>query len=125
MVWPRPRQAWYQLRLRTGGRLAPAKDLDLMLESGGWRTSLAAIWLIAAGRRGDLRPRMERDLLAGRTGGLGWSYCIPWPAWARRPTPRSSPATSTTHSPCRSSGRATRPSAREQPWPLWCTSTSS
>ncbi|MET9274277.1 DUF6000 family protein [Kribbella sp. NPDC003557] len=75
MVWPRPRQAWYQFRLRWGGRLAPAKDLQLMLEAGGWRTSLAATWLIAAGRREDLRPAIERDMLAGLTGGHGWGYC--------------------------------------------------
>ncbi|WP_350281098.1 DUF6000 family protein [Kribbella sp. HUAS MG21] len=75
-LWPRPRQAWYQFRLRTGGRLAPAKHLNLMLDSG-WRTSVAAIWLIAAGQRADLRPRIERDMLAGRPRGHGWSYCTP------------------------------------------------
>jgi hypothetical protein len=75
-IWPRPRQAWYQLRLRWGGRLAPAKHLNLMLDSG-WRTGLAAIWLIAAGQRADLRPRIEQDMLAGRPRGHSWSYCTP------------------------------------------------
>jgi hypothetical protein len=75
-IWPRPRQAWYQFRLRCGGRWAPVKDLDLLLDAG-WRTSVAAIWLIAAGRRADMRPRIEREMLAGRPRGHGWSYCTP------------------------------------------------
>ncbi|MEV0789716.1 DUF6000 family protein [Kribbella sp. NPDC050459] len=73
-VWPRPRQWWYQFRLRWGGRLAPAKDLTLMLESGGWRTNMAAIWLIASAQRADLRPVIEEHMLAGRPRGFGWTY---------------------------------------------------
>lgn len=78
-IWPRPRQAWYQFRLRWGGRLAPAKDLNLMLDAGGWRTFMAAIWLISSAKRADLRPRIERDMLAGRPCGYGWTYsfCTP------------------------------------------------
>lgn len=77
-IWPRPRQAWYQFRLQWGGRLAPTKDLNLLLDSGA-RTSMAGIWLIAAGKRADLRPRIEADMLAGRPRGNGWtySYCVP------------------------------------------------
>lgn len=52
------------------------KDLDLLLDAG-WRTSVAAIWLIAAGRRADMRPRIEREMLAGRPRGYCWSYCTP------------------------------------------------
>jgi Family of unknown function (DUF6000) len=63
-VMARPRQWWFQWRLRRAGRRASATDLALLLDHGGWRGRLAASWLIAAGRRTDLRPVLERRLLS-------------------------------------------------------------
>ncbi|WP_328916044.1 MULTISPECIES: DUF6000 family protein [unclassified Streptomyces] len=84
-LMPRPQQRWFQWRLRRAARRAPAEDLVLLLDSGGWRQCLAVTWIIAAGRRADLRERIERDLLGGTVGGYRWSYC---PALARLGTER-------------------------------------
>ncbi|MFC5266803.1 DUF6000 family protein [Kribbella qitaiheensis] len=73
-VMPRFRQRWFQWRLRRAGRRVPAEDLAVLLE-GGWRERLAAIWLVAAGRRADLRPVIERGLLGDVPSGDRWSYC--------------------------------------------------
>jgi uncharacterized protein DUF6000 len=77
-VMPRFRQRWFQWRLRRAGRRAPAEDLALLLRAG-WRERLTATWLIAAGRRADLRPVMERGILGDEPSGYRWSYC---PAFA-------------------------------------------
>ncbi|MFJ2954444.1 DUF6000 family protein [Streptomyces sp. NPDC087270] len=42
---------------------------------GGWRERSAASWLIAVGRRADLRDRIARDLHSGTACGYGWDYC--------------------------------------------------
>jgi hypothetical protein len=73
-VMPRFRQRWFQWRLRRAGRRAPAEDLALLL-TGGWRERSTATWLIAAGRRADLRPVIERGMLGGVPSGYLWSYC--------------------------------------------------
>jgi len=72
-VMPRWRQRWFQWRLRTDGRRAPAEDLALLLD-GDWRERLTAVWLIAAGQRADLRPAIERGLLGDKPSGPRWSY---------------------------------------------------
>jgi uncharacterized protein DUF6000 len=72
-MMPRWRQRWFQWRLRTDGRRAPAEDLTLLLD-GDWRERLTAVWLIAAGRRADLRPVIERGLLGDEPCGVRWSY---------------------------------------------------
>jgi hypothetical protein len=62
-VLPRYRQRLFQWRLRRAGRRASAADLVVMLDSGG-RIRPVPAWLIAAGRRTDLRPAIEQNLLA-------------------------------------------------------------
>lgn len=74
MILPRSRQRLFQWRLRRAGRRVPAGDLVFMLEAG-WREALVATWLIAAGRRADLRPVIERGLLGEQPSGHGWGYC--------------------------------------------------
>jgi hypothetical protein len=73
-VMPRFRQRWFQWRLRRAGRRAPAQELAALLD-GGWRERLAATWLVAAGRRADLRPVIERGMLGDVPSGERWSYC--------------------------------------------------
>jgi hypothetical protein len=73
-VMPRFQQRWFQWRLRRAGRRAPTEELALLLKAG-WRERLAAIWLVAAGRRADLRPVIERGLLGDVVAGDRWSYC--------------------------------------------------
>jgi hypothetical protein len=74
LVMARPRQWWFQWRLRRDSRRVSVDDLTFMLDQG-WRESLVATWLIAAGRRTELRPRIERDMLGGVPCGYAWSYC--------------------------------------------------
>jgi hypothetical protein len=74
ILMPRPVQRWYQWRLRRAARRAPAADLALLLTLG-WHEARAAIWLIAAGRRVDLRPVIERGILSESPSCFGWSYC--------------------------------------------------
>jgi len=74
-VMPRPQQRWFQWRLRRAGRKAPVRDLVVLLDEGGWREVLVATWLIAAGRRADLRPWVEQGILGDTPCGDGWSYC--------------------------------------------------
>jgi hypothetical protein len=71
---PRVQQRWFQWRLRRAGRRAPAEDLEVLLEAG-WRERLTATWLVAAGRRADLRPVIERGILGDVPAGYRWSYC--------------------------------------------------
>jgi Family of unknown function (DUF6000) len=73
-VMPRYRQRWFQWRLRRAGRRASVEDLAVPLE-GGWRERLTAIWLVAAARRAELRPVIERGILGDNPSGARWSYC--------------------------------------------------
>jgi hypothetical protein len=73
-VMPRFRQRWFQWRLRRAGRRAPAEELAVLLEAG-WRERLTATWLVAAGRRADLRHVIERGILGDVPSGYRWSYC--------------------------------------------------
>ncbi|MGW2184670.1 DUF6000 family protein [Streptomyces sp. NPDC001719] len=73
--WPRPRQRLFQYRLRRSARRATTRDLTTLLDTGGWREHLAVTWLIAAGRRADLRDRIAQDLLGDAPCGYGWDYC--------------------------------------------------
>jgi hypothetical protein len=75
LFWPRPRQRLFQYRLRRSARRATAADLTTLLDTGGWREQLAVSWLIAVGRRADLRDRIARDLLGDTPCGYGWDYC--------------------------------------------------
>ena len=75
LVMPRPQQRWFQWRLRRAGRKIPVQDLVMLLDHGGWREALAATWLIAAGRRADLRPWIEQAILGDTPCGDEWSYC--------------------------------------------------
>lgn len=61
LVMARPRQRVFQWRLRRCARRARVSDLLELLDYG-WRERLVACWLIAAGRRAELRPRIARDL---------------------------------------------------------------
>ncbi|QMU78402.1 hypothetical protein GXW83_24550 [Streptacidiphilus sp. PB12-B1b] len=74
-VMSRPRQRWLQWRLQRAGRRAPAEDLVFLLDNGGWREWLAVTWLIAAGRRADLRDRLEHGLMGETPCGYRWDYC--------------------------------------------------
>lgn len=73
----RPRQRVFQWRLRRAGRRVPVRDLMLMLEAGGWREQLTANWLIAAGRREEMRPAIERGLLGDHPYRSRGYFCIP------------------------------------------------
>lgn len=75
LFWPRPRQRLFQYRLRWSARRAGTQDLTTLLDTGGWRERSAASWLIAVGRRADLRDRIARDLHSGTACGYGWDYC--------------------------------------------------
>ncbi|MEV6967872.1 DUF6000 family protein [Hamadaea sp. NPDC051192] len=66
LVMPRPRQRLFQWRLRRCARRAAAADLVELLDYG-WRERLVAGWLIACGRRSELRPRIAQDLSCPRT----------------------------------------------------------
>jgi hypothetical protein len=74
LFWPRPRQRLFQYRLRWSARRASTKDLIALLDMG-WREQLAASWLIAVGRRADLRDRIAQDLQSDTPSGHGWDYC--------------------------------------------------
>lgn len=75
LFWPRPRQRLFQYRLRWSARRASTQDLTALLDTGGWRGPLAASWLIAVGRRADLRDRIARDLQSDAPCGYSWDYC--------------------------------------------------
>ncbi|MCF3103027.1 hypothetical protein IPZ58_15735 [Streptomyces roseoverticillatus] len=74
LAWPRSRQWLFQYRLRWSARRATRGDLTTLLDSG-WREHLAASWLIAVGRRADLRDRIAQELLGDAPCGYGWDYC--------------------------------------------------
>lgn len=61
LVMPRARQRVFQWRLRRCARRAKTADLSELLDYG-WRERLVAGWLIAVGRRAELRPRIAADL---------------------------------------------------------------
>lgn len=75
LFWPRPRQKLFQYRLRWSARRASTHDLMTLLDTGGCREQLAASWLIAVGRRADLRDRIAQDLRSDAPSGYGWDYC--------------------------------------------------
>ncbi|MFG1807577.1 DUF6000 family protein [Streptomyces sp. NPDC049040] len=74
LFWPRPRQRLFQYRLRWSARRAGTKDLLALLDMG-WREQVAASWLIAVGRRADLRDRIAQDLRSDTPSGYGWDHC--------------------------------------------------
>lgn len=57
LLLPLPRLRLFQRRLRRDARRSTARELETLL-SLGWRESGVAFWLIATGRRVDLRHRM-------------------------------------------------------------------
>lgn len=57
LLLPTPRLRLFQRRLRRDARRITARELDALL-SLGWRERGVAFWLIAAGRRTDLRDRV-------------------------------------------------------------------
>jgi hypothetical protein len=59
LLLPLPRLRLFQRRLRRDARRATARELETLL-SLGWRESGVAFWLIAAGLRVDIRPRMAQ-----------------------------------------------------------------
>jgi hypothetical protein len=61
LVMPRARQRVFQWRLHRCARRAETADLLELLDYG-WRERLVACWLIAVGRRAELRPRIAADL---------------------------------------------------------------
>lgn len=70
-----PRRRVFQWRLRRCARRARVADLVELLDSG-WRERLVASWLIAAGRRAELRPRIARDLSDPRPQDDLFPYCV-------------------------------------------------
>ncbi|WP_377270777.1 DUF6000 family protein [Peterkaempfera sp. SMS 1(5)a] len=75
MYWPRPRQRLFQYRLRWSAYRASTGDLITLLDTGGWREHVMVSWLIAVGRRADLRARIASDLLGDAPCGYRWDYC--------------------------------------------------
>ena len=75
LVMPRARQRVFQWRLRRSARRASVADLQELLDYG-WRERLVAGWLIAAGRRADLRPRLARDLRDPSPNAYLYPYCV-------------------------------------------------
>lgn len=75
MYWPRPRQRLFQYRLRWSAYRASTSDLITLLDTGGWREHVMVSWLIAVGRRADLRERIASDLLGDAPCGYRWNYC--------------------------------------------------
>ncbi|MFI0739203.1 DUF6000 family protein [Streptomyces sp. NPDC021100] len=73
--WPRPRQWVFQRRLRWSAYRATTGDLTALLDTGGWREHLTATWLVAVGRRADLRDRIAQDLQADTPRGYGGNHC--------------------------------------------------
>lgn len=75
LVMPGPRQRMFQWRLRRCARHARVEDLTQLVDFG-WRERLVAGWLIAAGRRGELRPRIAQDLSDPSPRGDLHPYCV-------------------------------------------------
>jgi hypothetical protein len=57
LLLPLPRLRLFQRRLRRDARQATARELETLLRLG-WREQRVGLWLIAAGRRVDLRNRL-------------------------------------------------------------------
>jgi hypothetical protein len=75
LVMPRARQRLFQRGLRRCARRARVADLHELLDYG-WRERLVADWLIAAGCRAELRPRLARDLSDPSPQGYLYSHCV-------------------------------------------------
>ncbi len=75
LVMPRARQQVFQWRLRRCARRASAADLVELFDYG-WRERLVVCWLIAAGRRSELRPRIAQDLGDPRPQGDLSLHCV-------------------------------------------------
>jgi hypothetical protein len=73
--WSRGRQWRFQWRLRRAGRRASVAELTVLMQAG-WREQQAAVWMIAAGRRADLRPEIERILLGNGWTHSRWQCCV-------------------------------------------------
>jgi len=69
LLLPRPRLRLFQWRLRRDARRITARELETLLGLG-WRDQGVAFWLIAAGRRADLRDHMAELAAADEPGGL-------------------------------------------------------
>lgn len=63
LLLPTPRLRLFQRRLHRDARRATARELETLL-SLGWREQAVGLWLIAAGRRVDLRNRLA-EMAAG------------------------------------------------------------
>jgi hypothetical protein len=75
LVMPRAHQRIFQWRLRRCAQRATVADLVELLDYG-WRQRLVAGWLIACGRRSELRPRIAQDLSEQQPHGDLDQYCI-------------------------------------------------
>ncbi|MEU8078695.1 DUF6000 family protein [Catellatospora citrea] len=75
LVMPRARQRMFQWGLRRCARRATVADLVELLDYG-WRERLVAGWLIASGSRGELRPRIARDMSDPTPRGYLRPYCV-------------------------------------------------
>jgi hypothetical protein len=75
LVMPRPRQRMFQRGLRRCARRVRAADLVELLDYG-WRERLVAGWLIASGRRSELRLRIAQDLSDPEPHGFLDPYCV-------------------------------------------------
>ncbi len=73
MALPRSRQRVFQWRLRRDARRLTTEELEALLGMG-WRERESAFWLIAAGRRTDLRPRLAA--LLDEDPGPGTTDCL-------------------------------------------------
>ncbi|MBY8881600.1 DUF6000 family protein [Actinacidiphila acidipaludis] len=57
LALPLPRLRLFQRRLRRDARRATVRELETLLRLG-WRERAVGLWLVAAGRRADLRTRL-------------------------------------------------------------------
>ncbi|AUG80997.1 hypothetical protein CFP65_6339 [Kitasatospora sp. MMS16-BH015] len=74
-VLPRARRRVFQWGLRRCARRARVADLVELLDYG-WRERLVAGWLIAAGGRNELRPRLAQELSDPEPQAQLDSYCV-------------------------------------------------
>jgi len=75
LVMPRARQQMFQRGLLRCARRVKEADLVELLDFG-WRERLVSGWLIASGRRAELRPRIAQDLSDPSPQGLLYPYCV-------------------------------------------------
>lgn len=69
LLLPRSRQRVFQWRLQRDARRISTRKLEELLRMG-WREATTASWLIAAGRRTDLRDQLARFLYADSSADL-------------------------------------------------------